>query len=58
VSWPAIRAPPADATFADFCNKIGTKRPIRNVRYPAAIGEKADLAQTSKIDVNDPERTS
>jgi hypothetical protein len=46
VSWPAIRAPPADATFADFCNKIGTKRPIRNVRYPAAIGEKADLAQT------------
>jgi hypothetical protein len=32
--------------LGDFCNNIGTKRPIRNVRYPAAIGEKADLAQT------------
>jgi hypothetical protein len=32
--------------IADFCNKIGTKRPIRNVRYSAAIEGKADLTRT------------
>jgi hypothetical protein len=26
----------------DFCNKIGTKRTFRNVRYLVAIGGKAD----------------
>jgi hypothetical protein len=28
----------------DFCNNIGTKRPIRDVRYSAAIEGKTDLA--------------
>jgi hypothetical protein len=31
-------------TINDFCNKIGTKRPIRDVRYSAAIEGKTDLA--------------
>jgi hypothetical protein len=30
----------------DFCNKIGTKRTFRNVRYLVAIGCKADIART------------
>jgi hypothetical protein len=34
--------------IADFCNKIGTKRPIRNVRYSAAIEGEADLARTCR----------
>jgi len=29
----------------DFCNKIGTKRTFRDVRYPVAIGGKADIGQ-------------
>ena len=29
--------------YADFCNKIGTKRTTSNVRYPVANGGKADM---------------
>src|SRR6516165_6808258 len=37
----------------DFCNKIGTKRSIRNVHFRAACGGKADLerAMVSELDL-------
>ena len=33
--------------IADFCNKIGTNLPIRNVRYTAAFEGNPDIERTS-----------
>jgi hypothetical protein len=33
----------------DFCNKIGTKLPIRDVRSSVATGGKSDMVQVTQI---------
>ena len=33
----------------EFCNTIGTKLPIRDVRDPVATGDKPDMARTARI---------
>jgi hypothetical protein len=45
----ASKNPPAvpRRRYADFCNKIGTKRTSRDVRSSVAIGGKADMPVTS-----------
>jgi hypothetical protein len=43
--------------YADFCNKIGTKRTFRDVRSSVATGGKPDVAQKAQSVAIDPTET-